>query len=194
MRPEDFERPALLRQILAPRQTTRQTLAVATLFALQAVICTVVLSIAYRMAHVSAVTWAIVSAILVLQPGIQQSISASAVRILANLIGATVGFIVGRAFGPGAWQVPVALVIVAYVCEGLRLDLGLRTACVSVVIVMLANEGRVATSSVERLAAVLIGCAFAVVLQLLFDRARRWLGRATTAPPAHQSDADHGQE
>jgi uncharacterized membrane protein YgaE (UPF0421/DUF939 family) len=181
MLPEHFERPALLRLIQSSRRTTRQTLAVATIFAVQAVICALVLTFAYARAHAAGAYWAIVSAVLVLQPGIEQSISASAIRIAANLIGAATGLAVGWAFGTGVWQVPLAMVIVCYICEFLRLDLGLRTACVSVVIVMLANEGRVTTTSLERVVAVLVGCVFAVVLQILFDRVGCWLRRRSGA-------------
>ena len=179
MRSEFFERPALLRLIQSPRRTTRQTLAIATIFAVQAVICTVVLMSGYAWFRAGAVNWAIVSAILVLQPGIEQSITASAIRIAANVIGAGVGLTIGSLFGQGVWQVPLAMVIVAYACEFLRLDLGMRSSCVSVVIVMLANEGRIASSSVERLAAVLIGCLLAIALQIAVDRARQMLWSQT---------------
>lgn len=181
MRPEHFERPALLTLIQSPRRTTRQTLAVATMFAVQSVICTLILTFAYARAHSAGVYWAIVSAVLVLQPGIEQSISASAIRIAANLIGATTGLAIGWAFGTGVWQVPLAIVLVCFICEFLKLDLGLRTACVSVVIVMLANEGRVTTTSLERVAAVLAGCVVAVILQIVLDRVGSRIRRRSTA-------------
>jgi uncharacterized membrane protein YgaE (UPF0421/DUF939 family) len=182
------ESTALRQLVQSPRPTKKQTLLVAAVFAAQVIICSVLLHLGYRSAHAAGVNWAIISAVLVLQPGIGQSIAASAVRIAANLIGAVIGLIVGYAVGTGSWQVVLAMVIVVFICEPLRLDFGLRTACVSVIIVMTANGGNVLTSSIQRFSAVLIGCGIAVVIQLLTDR----LHIRTVAPPAIESGQQAG--
>ena len=65
------------------------------------------------------------------------------------------------------WQFLLALVLVVFICDLLKLDLGLRTACVSVAVIMLRSEGHVLTTSRERLVAVVIGCVTALLVQLL---------------------------
>ena len=185
---------AALRQLVqSPRPTRKQTLLVAAVFAAQVVACATVLHGAYHFAHAAGVNWAIVSAVLVLQPGIEQSIAASAVRIAANLIGALIGLFVGYTLGTGSGQVVLAMVIVVFICEPLRLDFGLRTACVSVIIVMTANVGSVLSSSVERFGAVLIGCGLAVVVQLMTDRLRGGIRQPPPVEPA-KPQATHAGE
>ena len=83
--------------------------------------------------------WAVVSAVLVLQPGLEQSYGASATRFVANLTGALTGAIVDKVHGHGAADLMIALVLVVAFCELLRLDQGLRSACASVVIVMMGG-------------------------------------------------------
>ena len=56
--------------------------------------------------------WAIVSAVLVLQPGLEQSYGASATRFVSNLIGALTGAAVDWLYGHGGVDVIVALVLV----------------------------------------------------------------------------------
>jgi uncharacterized membrane protein YgaE (UPF0421/DUF939 family) len=53
--------------------------------------------------------------------------------------------------------------------ERLRLDKGLRSACASVVIVMMSAESSPLHRGVERASSVAIGCAVALVLQLLMQ-------------------------
>lgn len=194
MLPEHFERPALLRSIQAPRRTNLESFGVAALFAAQTIVCSLILFALYSRLKTGGLWWACVSAVLVLQPGIEQSISASAIRIAANLIGATIGLAIGRLLGAGPTQVLTAMVIVVFVCEGLRLDLGLRTACVSVIVVMTANEGRVVTTSVERFSAVFAGCGVAVVVQLIVERLESWFGWRVSGRPegSRTQSAEHG--
>jgi uncharacterized membrane protein YgaE (UPF0421/DUF939 family) len=179
------ERAAFLRLIQSDRRSTTQTFLFASLWTLQALSSAALLISGYAAFHARGVYWAIVSAILVLQPGIEQSIAASAVRIAANIVGGAIAFAVGRFCGVGAWQLLLGLALTVICCEILRLDLGLRTACVAAVIVLTANDGQVTTSSLERLSAVLIGCFLAVGIQLIVEGLRRALTRA--APPAAAS-------
>lgn len=172
-------------QIQSPRQSKQRRLAIATLFAGQVIVCTLILQAAYFALRAPGVNWAIISAVLVLQPGIAQSLSASAVRIAANLIGAITGLLIGYSLGTGWPQILAGMVAVIFICEPLRLDYGLRTACVSVIIVMTANGGiDVLTASFDRFVAVVAGCGLALLVQLLADRIREQLGWGDLlAPP-----------
>ena len=68
------------------------------------------------------------------------------------------------------------MVVTVFVCEILRLDLGVRTACVAALMVMTSPIGSVSSSSFERLTAVLGGCVVAVLVQLVGAGLRRLIG------------------
>jgi len=92
------------------------------------------------------------------------------------------GFAIGEFFGTGPIPLPTAITATVIIAELLRLDLGLRTACVATVIVMTTSEGHVATSSIERHCGVLIGCLVAVMVQMLAEALRRILGWKNSRP------------
>ena len=134
--------------------------------ALEAAICCVVIISAYNYAHFAGAMWAVVSAVLVLQPAFEQSLSTALIRVVANLFGAAVGSFVTVSHGHSTEDICVALAVVIIVGERLRLDKGLRSACASVVIVMMSTDSSVLHRGVERASSVAIGCAIALVLQL----------------------------
>ncbi|MDB5326491.1 MAG: Fusaric acid resistance protein-like, partial [Phycisphaerales bacterium] len=152
--------------ISAPRRSTAQSLLAATFFAIQLGVAAAGVSIVYERFDQPGVTWAIVSAILVLYPGITQSLSAAFLRIAANLMGSAIGFGVGSLTGTHTAEIVLALAITIYVGELLRMDLALRTACVATVIVMSANDHNLTLTVFERLTAVAMGCGAALVVQL----------------------------
>ncbi|MGC4033334.1 MAG: FUSC family protein [Tepidisphaeraceae bacterium] len=176
--------------IAAPRRTTAQSLAAASFFALQLAVAAGAIGIGYTAYGRSAgMTWAIVSAILILYPGITQSFSAAMLRIAANLLGSAIGFTVGYWAGTDLTYIIVALIITVFVGELLRMDLALRTACVATVIVMSAKDHHVETTVAERLVSVIIGCGTALSVQLAASPMRRFLPyvakvEATVTPPA----------
>ncbi len=155
-------------------------------YAVQVVLCSGLLWGVYAQVGAPGANWAVVSSVVVLQPGVTQSIQASIFRIVANLLGALVGLAFGSTLGTGAWQVIVAMVVVVFCCLALRLEQSLRTACVSVIIVMTASLGSIATTGMQRVIAVVVGSTLAVVVQLLFEAAFRRLrnGPAPAKPAA----------
>ncbi len=130
--------------------------------------------------------WAGVSAVVVLQPGVEQSLQASVFRIAANVIGASVGFACGSLLGTGLLPMLLGMWIVVLCCLALRLEQSLRTACVSVIIVVSNSLGNVSTGSVQRVSAVMIGSTLAVAVQYLLQQAlhRAWPAAAAHAPAA----------
>ncbi|HEX8324201.1 MAG TPA: FUSC family protein [Tepidisphaeraceae bacterium] len=150
-----------------PPRSLRQSLIAGTYFAVLIGVASGTISLAYAAVERSAgMSWAIISAILVLYPGITQSLSAALLRIAANLLGSAIGFAIGYAIGTGTGEMILALVVTIFVGEILRMDLALRTACVATVIVMSANDHNLTLSVVERVTAVLVGCAAALLVQL----------------------------
>ena len=189
MRWDKTEYLALLRRVQSERRTTLETLREAASYAVQIAICAGVLLGIYEWIGAPGVMWAIVSAILVVQPGIEESITTSAIRIAANVVGGTVGFGVGELFGTRAGPLVGALVVTVFVCEILRLDLGVRTACVATLIVMTSAVGKVSTSSFERLLAVMGGCVVAIVVQVAAEGLRRLVGKGRSSPSGEPGTA-----
>jgi uncharacterized membrane protein YgaE (UPF0421/DUF939 family) len=172
-----------LRQIFkTPRPTARETVVFSALYIAQAIICILSLKVLYAAIGWLGVLWAMISAVLALQPGTAQSLATSIIRILANTVGAVVGYLVGRYLGDGLWQLLAAITLVVIVCESLRLDPALRTACVAVIIVLTSNEGHFRTSSLERFSAVLLGCGMALLVQFVTDILRQLLFKKTVRP------------
>ena len=165
----ESERQALRETLKLSRPTLRETMMVAALYATQAIICVVLLKWLYNAEHWSAVVWALIAAILALQPGLSQSVVTSIIRISANTVGAAVALGVSRLDLHPELRLILALVIVVFTCELLRLNLALRTACVAVIIVLSASEGHVLTSGTERFTATIMGCLMALLVQLLTD-------------------------
>ena len=185
---EPHERQGILRLIRSERRPSGESLRTAAMYCAQVLAAVGVLLVAYRYFHAQSVMWALVSAVLVIQPAFEQSIAASVVRVLANTVAGLVGILMARFFGDGVWQMLVALVIVVLVCERLRLDLGLRTACVSLIIIMLSHPNEVMSSGTQRLGSVVVGCVTALIVQLLAEALRRRFKWASSnAPPSAAS-------
>lgn len=142
--------------IRAARPRNRESLKVALIYAGQTAICVFLLLYVYDRLHGPASSWALISAVLVMQPGFQQSLAASATRIVANLIGGLTAAAIGLIGGHGAIAIVIGFVLIILICEYLRLDMGVRTACVSVVIVLGKTETGVVHSGEDRVFAVIV--------------------------------------
>jgi uncharacterized membrane protein YgaE (UPF0421/DUF939 family) len=182
------EAQAIRRLIQAQRPTTRQSVVVAAMFSVQVSIATGLLFLGYHIFGLREVLWAIVSAVLVIQPGVQQALGATAVRVAANIVGACSGLAVNTILGHGHWQVVVAMILVVVICELFHLDVGLRTACVSSVIVMMVGEQSVVHTGLQRMVSVLVGCITGLLVQLAVEQLRRrikWFHDETADTPVH---------
>jgi uncharacterized membrane protein YgaE (UPF0421/DUF939 family) len=196
---ERYERFAILRLIQSDRPNNRESFQTAVLYAAQVVLSATLLMEGYRLYGSPAALWAVVSAVMVVQPAMEQSIAASAVRIAANLVGGVVGILIGHFLGDGIWQILLSLVLVVFICDLFKLDLGLRTACVSVAVIMMRGENGVISTGSQRLTAVIIGCVTALLVQVLAEAVRKKVGwhgpdmsalvpqppPATSNPPGH---------
>jgi uncharacterized membrane protein YgaE (UPF0421/DUF939 family) len=155
----------LLSDIQAQRQTDRETVLESCAYAAQAAIAATLVIVLYRWMGSGSAMWAAVSAVLVLQPRFRRSLAASAIRVIANLLGAGVGVLVSLAVPQQILAEAIALIVIVLLCEVARLDTGVRSACASVLIVTMA-PGSLVERAIERASAVCIGCAVALVLQL----------------------------
>jgi uncharacterized membrane protein YgaE (UPF0421/DUF939 family) len=177
---------SFLNLVQSPRKIDRGSLLAAAVYALESLVCMAIVVYCYQRFDLGSAMWAVVSAVLVLQPGLEQSYGASATRFVSNLIGALTGAAVDHLHGHSAADVAVALVLVVAFCEVLRLDQGLRSACASVLIVMMGGTV-VAHATERRVLAVIIGCSTALVVQIVAEKAQRLLpeGMARRGPSVH---------
>ncbi len=160
--------------VRAPRPITRRSIVIALVYGVKVALCTVILTYGFQRMHRPGLLWALVSAVLVLQPGLEQSIQASLTRIAANMIGASAGLCLGAWSGETTVSVIVALASVIAICEVLRLDWGVRTACASTIIVMLVSGGDdIVRSGLQRMMAVIVGCVVATFVQFGGEPLRR---------------------
>ena len=157
------------KDIRAGRELSRKSLVEGLIMALEAAICTVVIISAYNYGHIAGAMWAVVSAVLVLQPAFDQSFSTALIRVIANMLGAAVGSLITISHGHAVEDICVALAVVIVIGERLRLDKGLRSACASVVIVMMSAETSVLHTGLERAGSVAVGCGVALLLQLVMQ-------------------------
>jgi uncharacterized membrane protein YgaE (UPF0421/DUF939 family) len=171
--------------IRASRPRGRKSLEAALIFAGQTVICAFLLLFVYERLHGPASSWALISAVLVMQPGFQQSMAASATRIVANLIGGLTAAAIGLIAGHGPIAISVGFVLIILICEYLRLDMGVMTACVSVVIVLGKTDGDVVHSGLDRVFAVVLGCLIGLIVQLLSERL---VGPIFRRPPLNEGN------
>jgi uncharacterized membrane protein YgaE (UPF0421/DUF939 family) len=179
----------ILRDIQAQRQSDLQTWAESCAYAAKAVVATVLVVVLYRGLGKGSAMWAAVSAVLVLQPRFQHSLAASAIRVIANLLGAGIGVAVSLAIPDRLEAVLISLVLIVLACEWLRLDAGVRSACASVLIVTMA-PGSLVERGEERALAVCIGCGVALLLQVvLYGITRRRIKAAAgEARPVSNGD------
>jgi uncharacterized membrane protein YgaE (UPF0421/DUF939 family) len=174
----------ILDAIQAQRQSNRETFAEACVYAAQAVIATLAVLTIYRLTGKPGGMWAAVSAVLVLQPGFRRSLAASAIRVVANLLGVGIGSAIGALVSDRTVAVCVSLVLIVLACEIMRLDMGVRSACASVLIVAIGTDPLIARG-LERATAVSIGCGTALALQLLLHPILRRVRLGETGADAH---------
>jgi uncharacterized membrane protein YgaE (UPF0421/DUF939 family) len=120
--------------------------------------------------HWPGAAWAAVSALLVIQPSLHPSWQASLLRCQANLLGALIGVGLVQTIGANFLSLGLGVLLTGLICHYTRLDEGLRSAYVAVVIIVLTVDSNAWTASVDRIIAVLIGCLSAILISVLFDR------------------------
>jgi uncharacterized membrane protein YgaE (UPF0421/DUF939 family) len=182
---------SFLSEIQADRNRDRQSLIESAAYAAQAVVAVLLVTSLYRWWGKGSAMWAAVSAVLVLQPRFRRSIAASAIRVIANLLGAGIGVLLSLVIPERAWAVSISLVLIVLACEYGKLDAGVRSACASVLIVTMVAGGSVVARGWERASAVCIGCGVALVLQFaVYALVRAYRARPdfTAARPAEDSE------
>ena len=128
-------------------------------------------ALCYQFFDLPGAPWvAAVSAVLVTQPSLHSSFKASLMRVIANLAGAFGGAALSIAIAQPLVAMTVGVLVTGLVCYLLKQDDALRPAFVAVILVTLAGENDKWHNSLERVAAVVVGCLCALVVEFLFDK------------------------
>ncbi len=164
---------------------TRPTGRDALLFSLRAAVAAGLSFVCYRATHLPGLSWAPVSAVLVMEPTLRPSLQASLVRFAANVTGAVCGMAVSVSLGPTPFAIVAGVLATGTVCHYARLDDGRRPAYVAMMIVLLnTGGGSVINESADRLAAVVTGCLVALLVSFAFELGINKLPAKTTTPTA----------
>jgi uncharacterized membrane protein YgaE (UPF0421/DUF939 family) len=125
--------------------------------------------------HLHAVAWAAISAVLVTQPKLHPSFRASMLRFVANIIGALIGFLLYSFLGHTILAMAIGIFVTGIACHFTRMEEVSRPAFAAVVIVVLSGSAIPGSRPIDRVVAVLVGCASALLVGFLFDKLTRLL-------------------
>jgi uncharacterized membrane protein YgaE (UPF0421/DUF939 family) len=142
----------------------------AAMVSIRAAISAVLAVLVCRLFGLSQPVWAAVSAVVVSQASLHPSARDSLNRVLANLIGAGVGAVVGGIGGNSLWALAIGVILTGLACHFTRLEAALRPAYAAVVIVMFTTNGGAWHESLNRVIAVTIGCASTLLIALTYSK------------------------
>src|ERR1700678_1914048 len=108
---------------------------VATRYGVEILTSMMILLWGYHMARAQGAVWAIITAILILQPGLDRSMSASGVIIVATLLGSSAGTVAALLIPGDAAALLAGVLFTVILCHLFRLDLHVRLGCLTVPIV-----------------------------------------------------------
>ena len=159
----------------------------AVIFSAKAAVASVSAALCYEFLTLPGTPWvAAVSAVLVTQPSLHSSFKASLLRVVANLAGAFGGAVLLALISQPLVAMAIGVMVTGLVCYALKLDDALRPAFVAVIIVTLIGENSKWHNSLDRVAAVIIGCACALIVGFLFDKISN-LGKTNTKEESKNS-------
>lgn len=119
--------------------------------------------------HYNDIGWCLISVMLVLSADGKDSVPLAITRIKANVAGAFVGVLSLLISPTNMWILSAALVVTLALCYLFKLDNGIRSALAATIIIMLHDKGKnVWDTSIERITAVLAGCALGLVITFIF--------------------------
>ena len=122
-----------------------------------------------KLLHYNDLTWCLISVILVLSPDGKDAIPLAVTRIKANVVGAGMGVLCLLISPSNMWTMSLALAFTLSLCYLFKLDAGIRSALAATIIIMLHPAGvHLWDTALERIIAVLAGCALGLLITFLF--------------------------
>jgi uncharacterized membrane protein YgaE (UPF0421/DUF939 family) len=128
----------------------------------------------YHLLDLPAESWAVISAMLVVQTQAKAAFRVALIRVAANIVGASVALLALHLDGTALPGIAVALLLVGLICHLAYLDDGLRSAYVSVVIVMAADKFVTLTPPLDRIGSVTFGSLVGAGVSWLTERLETW--------------------
>jgi uncharacterized membrane protein YgaE (UPF0421/DUF939 family) len=128
----------------------------------------------YHTLDLPAESWAVISAMLVVQTQAKASFRLALTRVAANVVGAGVALLALHLDGSTVPAIAVALLLVGLICHVAYLDDGLRSAYVSVVIVMAADRFVTLSPPLDRIGSVTFGSMVGAGVSLLTEQLESW--------------------
>jgi len=140
------------------------------IFSIKAAVAAVLSVVCYDLLGLSSPGWAAISAVLVIQPTLHSSFKSSMVRVFANLAGAFGGAALMVTLHHMLPALTLGVLLTGLICYLLKADDAMRPAFAAVVIVISTSDPHVWHSSLQRVAAVIVGCICALAVGFLFDK------------------------
>lgn len=147
----------------------------ALIFSAKASVSALLALLLFRLTGRPGDVWAAVSAVIVTQPSLHPSVRASLTRVIANLIGASIGLGMAIALRQELLSLAVGILLTGMACHFIRLDDALRPAYAAVIIVIMSPDQNHWHDSLDRVFAVVLGCVCTLVVGFVFDKFSTWL-------------------
>lgn len=114
--------------------------------------------------------WSLISILLVLAPDGSDSNKLAFERIVANILGSSIGLAVFLVHAPNLFLLCLGVVLTIAIGTALKLNAVIRSAMVSLIVVMLNEEQNHSWKvAVERIGCVVAGCAIAMLVTYVFN-------------------------
>lgn len=111
--------------------------------------------------------FAVIAAVIVVQPSVNQSFAKALERSLGVLLGVVIALVIGLVFGDAAWAILVAVVVAIVVAWALTLSLHAANQVPISAMLVLALGAASPVYSIERIVETVIGAAIAFVVNAL---------------------------
>lgn len=136
-------------------------------YALRALSAAMLALLLGRLLHLESSLWAVVSAVVVIMPTNDASVTSALLRVIANVVGAGAGAAIAALHLGVPAGLAAGILLVSALCSLLAIDGAVRSANVALVIVLVRNPDSVMGSSEVRVAQVLLGCACALAVTIV---------------------------
>ena len=114
-------------------------------------------------------TWSLISVVLVMSPEGKDALEFSLTRIKANLVGASIGFLILVLLVPAPWNIAAGAALSLFACDRLGLNTGARSTLAAVIIILMHGEGAHPWDAVlSRVLAVIVGSLLGLGITYIF--------------------------
>jgi uncharacterized membrane protein YgaE (UPF0421/DUF939 family) len=160
------------------RLAWRESACPALLRSLTFVGAAVAIVLSYRALDLPDENWAVTSVALVMQTQARASFHVAAVRVVINVVSASVALLALHLGGATIPSFAIALLLVGLFCYLANLDDGIRSAYICVVIIIGVDRFAAVSPPIDRVAAVAVGSAIGVGVSWVFAKIEAWSGAA----------------